>query len=151
MAERAAADHVSAEAAAHSAREQIAGLLPDGLLTAEHRFLRMVSSSGDESVGGVWFWVDAEREQAFLYNITVFPQCRRSGFATEALALVEQLARAAGCGTLGLNVFSANEGAIALYRTLGFSAVSSLLNKTSTAPSIQVAPQPDERGDGPFA
>jgi len=39
--------------------------------------------------------------------------------------LVEEMVRAAGCTTLGLNVFSSNDGAIALYRKVGFSAVSS--------------------------
>jgi len=129
VAERAAADHVSTEVAEHYARDQHARLLPDGHLTVNHRFLRMVSTNSDQAVGGVWFWVDVKNKQAFLYNITVFPKYRRSGFASDALALVEQMVRAAGCATLGLNVFSSNEGAIALYRKLGFSAVSSYLNK----------------------
>jgi ribosomal protein S18 acetylase RimI-like enzyme len=129
VAERAAADHVSAEVAEQYARDQHARLLPDGHLTTGHRFLRMVSTNSDQPVGGVWFWIDVENKQAFLYNITVFTQYRRRGVATNALALVEEMVREAGCATLGLNVFSSNDGAIALYRRVGFSAVSSYFNK----------------------
>jgi ribosomal protein S18 acetylase RimI-like enzyme len=129
VAERAAADHVSAEVAERYARHQHARLLPEGLRTTGHRFLRIVSTDSDQSVGGVWFWIDVDNKQGFLYNITVFPRHRRRGFASDALALVEEMARSAGCTTLGLNVFSSNDGAIALYRKLGFSAVSSYWNK----------------------
>lgn len=129
VAERAAADHISTEAAEHDVRDQHARLLPDGHLTVGHRFLCVASASGDQPVGGVWFRIDAERRQAFVYYITVFPPYRRRGFASDALALVEEMAREAGCTTLGLNVFSSNDGAIALYRKVGFSAVSSYFNK----------------------
>jgi len=129
VAERAAADHVSTQVAKRYARQQHARLLPDGHRTTGHRFLHIVSTDSDESVGGVWFWIDVENKQGFLYNITVFPQHRRCGFASDALVLIEETARSAGCTTLGLNVFSSNDGAIALYRKLGFSAVSSYWNK----------------------
>jgi ribosomal protein S18 acetylase RimI-like enzyme len=111
------------------ARHQHARVLPEGHRTAGHRFLRIVSIDSDEPVGGVWFWIDVENKQGFLYNITVFPRHRRRGFASGALVLVQEMARSAGCTTLGLNVFSPNDGAIALYRKLGFSAVSSYWNK----------------------
>ena len=129
VAERAAADHVSTEVAKRYAHHQHARLLPDGHRTTGHRFLRIVSTDSDQSVGGVWFWIDVENKQAFLYNITVLPQHRRCGFASDALALVEEMVRSAGCTTLGLNVFSSNDGAIALYRKVGFSAVSSYWSK----------------------
>ena len=129
VAERAAADHVSTDVAERYARDQHARLLPDGHLTAGHRFLCMVSTNNDQPVGGVWLWIDIGNKQAFLYNITVFPRHRRRGFASDALVLVEEMVRSAGCTTLGLNVFSSNDGAIALYRKLGFSAVSSYWNK----------------------
>src|SRR5260221_4104066 len=127
--ERAAADHVSAEVANGYARPHHALVLPEGHRRTGHRFLRIVSTDGDESVGGVWFWIDVENKQGFLYNITLFPQHRRRGFASDALVLVEEMVRAAGCTTLGLNVFSSNDGAIALYRKVGFSVVSSYWNK----------------------
>jgi ribosomal protein S18 acetylase RimI-like enzyme len=129
VADRAAADHVSLEMAEQYARVQHARLLPDGHLTVGHRFLRILSTDSGQEVGGVWFWIDDENKQGFLYYIAVLPEHRRRGFASAALTSVERMVRAAGCISLGLNVFSSNDGAIALYRKLGFCPVSSYWNK----------------------
>lgn len=129
VAERAAADHVSLEVAEQYARGQLTRLLPDGHLTVGHRFLRVLSTDSGQKVGDVWFWIDSENKQAFLYYIAVLPEHRRKGFASAALTALEAMVRAAGCISLGLNVFSSNHGAIALYRKLGFCAVASYWNK----------------------
>ena len=129
VAERATADHVSLEIAGQYARAQLARLLPDGRLTIGHRFLRVLSSDSGQGVGDVWFWIDGENKQAFLYYVAVLPEHRRRGFASAALTVIEEMVRAAGCISLGLNVFSSNHGAIALYRKLGFCTVASYWNK----------------------
>jgi ribosomal protein S18 acetylase RimI-like enzyme len=129
VAERAAADHVSLEMAEQYARVQLARLLPDGHLTVGHRFLRVLSTDSGQGVGDVWFWIDSENKQAFLYYIAVLPEHRRRGFASAALVAIEEMVRAAGCISLGLNVFSSNHGAIALYRRLGFCTVASYWTK----------------------
>jgi len=129
VAERAAADHVSQEMAGQYARVQLARLLPDGHLTVGHRFLRVLSTDSGQGVGDVWFWIDSENKQAFLYYIAVLPEHRRRGFASAALVAIEEVVRAAGCISLGLNVFSSNHGAIALYRRLGFCTVASYWTK----------------------
>ena len=133
VAERAAADHVPTELAAQFVRDQHARLLPHGHLTAGHQFLHIVSASENQPVGGVWFMVDVENKDAFLYNITVFAQYRRRGFASEGLMQVEKMACAAGCATLGLNMFSSNAGAIALYCQRGYGTVSAYMNKVLSA------------------
>jgi ribosomal protein S18 acetylase RimI-like enzyme len=129
VAERAAADHVSLEMAGQYARVQLARLLPDGHLTVGHRFLRVLSTNSGQGVGDVWFWIDSENKQAFLYYIAVLPEHRRRGFASAALVAIEEMVRAAACISLGLNVFSSNHGAIALYRRLGFCTVASYWTK----------------------
>ena len=129
VAERAAADHVSLEIAEQYARVQLARLLPDGRLTVGHRFLRVLSIDSGQGVGDVWFWIDSENKQAFLYYIAVLPEHRRRGFASAALVAIEEMVRAAGCISLGLNVFSSNHGAIALYRRLGFCTAASYWTK----------------------
>lgn len=129
VAERAAADHVSLPVAEYYARLQRARLLPDGHLTAGQRFVRVLSTDSGQAVGGIWFSIDDENKQAFLYYIAIQPEHRRRGFANSALTAVEETVRAAGCVSLGLNVFSSNDGAIALYRKLGFRTVSSYWNK----------------------
>lgn len=127
VAERAAADHVSSEAAEQAARAQHAQLLPGGKVGAGHTIAWIVA--GEQPVGGVWFFLDTAQREAYVYNITVFPRHRRRGHAAAALALVERAARDAGCRTLALNVFAPNAAAIALYRKLGFAAVSMHMNK----------------------
>jgi ribosomal protein S18 acetylase RimI-like enzyme len=127
IAERAAADHVSSDEAERVARALHAQLLPGGKAGPGHTIAWIVAE--DQPVGGLWFYLDTSNREAYVYNITVFPQHRRRGFARGALTLVEQAARDAGCRTLALNVFAPNKGAIALYRKLGFSAVSMHMNK----------------------
>ena len=129
VAERAAADHVSLEMAEQYARAQLARLLPDSRRTVGHRFLRVLSRDTGDGVGDVWFWIDDENRQGFLYSVVIRLEQRRRGFASAALTVVEEMVRAAGCISLGLNVFATNDAAIALYRKLGFCAVSSYWNK----------------------
>ena len=126
---RAAADHVSRDAAERLVRAQHAALLPDGPRTPGHRFFRIVAAASQQTVGHVWFHVDAGAAQAFVYDITIDPAHRRRRYATSALTWVESIARAAGCATLGLNVFADNPGAMALYHILGFQTVARHLNK----------------------
>ena len=62
-------------------------------------------------------------DEADMMNLAVDPACRRQGIAR---ALVEALTAALaerGVRSLTLEVRASNEGAIALYRTLGFAQV----------------------------
>lgn len=129
VAERMAADHLSQDAAERFARDQHARLLSAGQLTPGHHFQSLVAADIAEPVGGVWFFLDAEKREAFLYNITVFSDYRRRGYATATLALVEAAARSAGCAVLGLNVFANNAGAAELYHRAGYKTVSSHMNR----------------------
>lgn len=129
VAARSAADHVSLAEAERFARDQHRQLLPAGQATPGHQFQAIIAPAAEEPVGGVWFHIDAEKGKAFLYNITVFPEWQRRGYATAALALVEEAVRSAGCAMLALNVFTDNTGAAELYRRTGYSFVSSHMNK----------------------
>lgn len=129
IAARSAADHISPAAAERFARDQHARLLPEGQQTPGHHFHSMVADDAIEPVGGVWYHLDGEKGQAFLYNITVFPAWRRRGYATAALSLVEEAVRSAGCAVLALNVFAENTGAAEMYRQAGYNFVSSHMNK----------------------
>ena len=129
IAARVQADHISLDAAERFARDQHAKLLPAGQLTPGHHFHSIMATDAAEPVGGVWFHIDAEKGQAFLYNITVFPEWCRRGYATAALSMVEAAVRSAGCAVLALNVFAENTGAAELYRRAGYNFVSSHMNK----------------------
>ncbi|HKA41236.1 MAG TPA: GNAT family N-acetyltransferase [Burkholderiales bacterium] len=129
VAERATADRISQEEAERFARQQYARLLPKGRLSDGHQFLRIASAASRESLGGLWVHTDIAARCAFLYNITVFAEFRRHGFAREALTLLQDRVRALGCATLALNVFSTNVAAIRLYESSGFAQVSRHMNK----------------------
>ncbi len=128
-AERAAADHISLDAAEQYAWQQYVTLLPEGRNTPSHILLAIAHRDSHASMGGVWLSFDIENKTAFLYNISVSSQYRRRGVATATLGLLAEIARESGCVTLGLNVFSSNEGAMALYRRCGFAPVSMYWNK----------------------
>jgi len=129
IAERATSDRMSQGEAECFARDQHARLLPNGQLTEGHHFLRISATHSREWLGGLWVQINVAARSAFLYNITVFPQYRRQGFARDALRLLQDRVRSLGCATLALNVFATNAAAMSLYNSLGFSAVSSHMNK----------------------
>jgi GNAT superfamily N-acetyltransferase len=111
-------DEALAEARAATAR-----FLPDGLQTVGHRLLVAENADG-EVVGCAWLGLHDPRtgspEQAWLYDIRIGEDHRRRGYAGAMLAVIEDLARAAGATTLGLNVFGHNRGAVALYEQRGY-------------------------------
>ena len=129
VAARSVADHVSLAEAERFARDQHQKLLPAGQLSPGHQFHSIVAIDSKNQVGGIWFHIDAEKKHAFLYNISIFPEWQRRGYATAALSLVEAAARSAGCAVLALNVFAENTGAAELYRRAGYNFVSSHMNK----------------------
>lgn len=129
IAVRSVADHVSLAEAERFARDQHQRLLPAGQLSPGHQFHSILATDAPEPVGGVWFHIDADKRQAFLYNITVFPKWQRRGYATAVLSLVEEAVRSAGCAVLALNVFADNVGAAELYDKAGYQRVSSHMNK----------------------
>lgn len=55
-----------------------------------------------------------------LHDIIVLPEFRRKGIATLMIAKIEALAHQLGCCKLTLEVLEGNEGARALYETVGF-------------------------------
>ena len=67
----------------------------------------------EEQGGKVRFWVEW---------LTIDPEHRRKGFASEALEALAKEARERGAERMGLFVFTDNPGAMALYEKLGFVA-----------------------------
>jgi len=128
-AERAASDHISLDDATAFARRQYAQLLPEGINTPWHRFVAIVPKTDQIQVGFVWYYIEQQRREAFIYELWIHEPFRRKGFATAALNAVAAEVRQSGCERLGLNVFATNPGAAALYRKCGFEVVSQHMNK----------------------
>jgi ribosomal protein S18 acetylase RimI-like enzyme len=113
------------------ARKALEDLLPQGRLTAGHHLFRITDSAG-RSVGTLWL---AETEQAgkriaYLYDLWVRPECRRKGYAVDALKAAEVEARRLELGGIGLHAFGHNAGARLLYERLGYETTSLNMFKT---------------------
>ena len=105
------------ERSAQSYRE----LLPAGLATPGQEIRSMLNEAG-ERVGYAW-WAPAVRpfgRVAFIYDIAVFPEHRRKGYAGAALAEIETWARDKGLVGVQLHVHGPNTSARELYRKAGF-------------------------------
>lgn len=131
-----AADQVAAgrwpsEGAVERARAENAALLPHGLSTERMLVLRGVDEDG-EPVGRAWVALDHPRgapDVAFLYDIEVVEHRRGLGFGRALLTAVERAALEAGASSLELNVFGANDRAISLYSSAGYTVVTQQMRK----------------------
>ncbi len=103
---------------------QWAQILPDGRETQGHHFFQLVDDM--ESVRGeAWLYVDEAISMAFIYELFLHADARGQGLGRDALEALADYARSHGVRSFGLNVFTANERARALYRSFGFNEVSS--------------------------
>jgi len=121
----------SADTAMAQSKGELDRLLPQGLATPDHYFYRILGHDS-ESVGILW-WAVVELagvRSAFIYEIRVHEAFRRQGHAKRAIQALEPIVHERGMKRLGLHVFAYNEGAQALYRSLGFEVTSLNMLKT---------------------
>jgi ribosomal protein S18 acetylase RimI-like enzyme len=120
------------EEARATAAGGIARYLPEGVATPHHTLVIAEDAAGT-AVGNAWVGPDPHRAEgsdaAWLYDINVYPQARRSGYGSAILAAVEALVRRDGKSRLGLNVVGTNEAAIALYRKNGYAVMTMQMSK----------------------
>ena len=112
-------------------KEAHASLLPHGLRTPGHFFVRLQDADSGADVGTLW-WEEADRpagREAWIYNLLVDEAARRRGYARAALHELERVARERGMQQLGLHVFGRNHGARRLYEELGFEPTSITMRK----------------------
>jgi ribosomal protein S18 acetylase RimI-like enzyme len=67
--------------------------------------------------------------EAWIYNVTVVPQCRGCGVAKKMMAHAEDYARAQGYSVIGLSVAVHNNVARGLYQRLEYSESNILMRK----------------------
>jgi ribosomal protein S18 acetylase RimI-like enzyme len=112
-------------------REAHAALLPQGLATASHSFMRLRAVGEDDDVGFLW-WAEVESggaTGAYVYGVEIEEGARRRGFARAAFLELERVARGRGLRFVSLHVFGHNHGARRLYEALGFEPTSLTLRK----------------------
>lgn len=91
----------------------------------------MTVRSVAEPVGYLWATAFGRglARSVFVCQVIVKPPYRRRGYARSALQGLEQLARQTGHDSIGLTVFATNEGARALYDSLGYRPTSITMQK----------------------
>ncbi|PCE16387.1 hypothetical protein AUC47_00620 [Microbacterium sp. SZ1] len=121
--ELAASGRYSLEDARVESHRQMAQELSDGVAT-EGQELFTATVDGEE-VGILWVGLRSRggRPHAFILDIEVAESQRRKGYGRELMLAAEQVARDHGANSVGLHVFGANAGAIALYEGLGYRRV----------------------------
>ena len=66
----------------------------------------------------------------YINMIATFPEYRNRSIGTQLMAIVDNLAKKAGCTLSSIEVFDQNEGALRLYQRLGYT----ILDKRPVAP-----------------
>jgi ribosomal protein S18 acetylase RimI-like enzyme len=122
-----AQDNVSAgrwpeTGALERSRADIESLLPQGLATPGMFIYEIIDDEGGPAVGFIWLALEHKHGfvSAYVYDLEIKPEFRRRGHAMRALQALEPIAAAAGATGIGLNVFSHNADAQALYQRLGY-------------------------------
>jgi ribosomal protein S18 acetylase RimI-like enzyme len=123
----------SDEEAVEKSRAEHEKLLPQGLATPEHHFWTITRSSDRKAVGLLWVqMMQTPRPHAFVYNIEVYPDFRRRGYAEAAMMELEVVARQMGAETIRLHVFGHNAAARPLYVKLGYEPTNIVMAKSLT-------------------
>lgn len=123
----------SQEESIEKSRAEHDKLLPQGLATPGQHLWSIVRSSDHERVGILWVNLrDKPKPHAFVYNIEVFPEFRRHGYAEAAMRKLEDEARRMGAETIRLHVFGHNTAARPMYEKLGYSPTNILMAKPLT-------------------
>ncbi len=110
------------EGAHGRALSELRDSLPQGIDTPDNYLFDILASPGGTVVGYVWCAIQENcgQRSAFVYDVEIKPEFRRQGHASKAFAAIQEHMAALEIESLGLHVFAFNEGAIALYRKLGF-------------------------------
>lgn len=120
----------SEEESVEKSRAEHDKLLPQGLATPDQHLWSIVRSSDRERVGILWVNMRQQpKPHAFIYNIEIFPEFRRQGYAEAAMRTLEDEARRMGAEAIRLHVFGHNVAARPLYEKLGYSPTNILMAK----------------------
>ena len=118
------------------AERELSSFLPQGLETPGHVMFTIETDSG-QSVGALW--VGRAKRAAgpigYIYDLVVWPEHRRKGYAASAMRALEFEAVNLGFNGLALHVFGHNKSAQALYAQLGYAATNINMFKPLTAAS----------------
>ncbi len=123
------------------AGDELRRLLPSGAATPGHHVTHVVDVAEGGRVGVLWVGPSRqEPTQAWVFDVELDESARGRGLGRAAMLAAEDLARADGYASVGLNVFGPNRRARALYDSLGYRTVRTQMSKelgTVTGPSAE--------------
>lgn len=127
----------STEEAQQKAEQELQVILPQGLHSPSHYLYMIGEKQMEKRVGVLWFALHAQagEQRAFVYDVAIFEEFRRRGYATQAFQLLEERARELGATSIGLHVFGHNFAAREMYEKLGYVATNiQMVKKLATKP-----------------
>lgn len=106
-------------------------LLPEGLSSKSNYLFNVIENESGNNVGYIWVKVEdnLHTKSAFIYDIEIYENYRRRGYAKSGLRCIEKMVADLGVTTLGLHVFNHNSAAMALYNSFGYQLVSHNMSK----------------------
>jgi ribosomal protein S18 acetylase RimI-like enzyme len=81
-------------------------------------------------------WSDRSGNPACVHRLAVHPAHQGRGIGKSLLRYAEEQARRAGCTSIRLDVYSANPGAVAMYRRAGYAEVGTVRFPMREAPYL---------------
>ena len=117
--------------ALNMAQETFNKLLPKGLNTPDHYFFNIEKQESKEIVGILWFAVEQRQggKLAFLYDIGIYPEYRRSGFGLETMKKFEEKVSKLGLNKIMFHVFGHNTSARKMYEKLDYEVKNLIMAK----------------------
>ena len=110
------------------ARESLERTFPGGTVSSRQKAGRLVLAG--EPIGELWVGQFADDPQRWwVWNIRIEDHFQGRGLGRRAMLIAEDLARAGGAVTLGLNVLAHNGTARGLYSSLGYREVTIQMRK----------------------
>lgn len=128
--ETAASGRWTEEESVERSREEHERLLPQRLATPNHHLWSITRVSDHKAVGVLW--IEAQQSPgptAFVYNVEIYPEFRRRGYAEQAMTELEGAARSLGLRQIRLHVFGHNSAARPLYEKLGYEPTNIIMVK----------------------
>jgi len=107
------------------AESMLKQLLPDGNVTAGHRFYTIAYDQ--EDLGTLWLFV--QDRTAFLFDIMLEEKFRGMGHGRQTMSVMEKMLADEGIGEIELHVFGHNTPARALYRKIGYIEIDVTMKK----------------------
>ncbi len=101
--------------------------LPNRLVDSSNQCLRTILV-GDERVGVLWYGIRGP-EDAFVWDLLIYPAWRNKGYGTKAMRAMEEELRQIGITKISLNVFAHNTVAARMYSNMGYEPISTKMIK----------------------